>query len=177
MKKLAAILTLLACVAVASCTSRYRLDFHLVQGEELQKVKIERTQYLPDAMLADPMGRDKVAPGPGNCAILVTGTRGKTYSDNPDMLVAFDTYLRYSVFLQLPSRPEPDTISVINNSFVQLMEHYELSIEDRMYFGRSGTLVVDSIPGKHLFGTLDARYENASGEAVAFVGKFKIRIR
>ncbi len=177
MKKLLPIIALLVCMVLMACTSRYRLDFHMIHSDELHKVKVERTQYLTGAVLDDPFGREKVMPGPGNCIVLTTGSRGRTLSDNPDVLVAFDRYLRYSIFLQLPSRPEQDTIQVVNNSFVQLMEHYELSDEERMFFARSGTLVVDSIPGKHLYGTLRAYYENATGQPTQFDGQFKVKIR
>jgi hypothetical protein len=165
----------LACLAVG-CSSRYRLDFFLVQDEVKEKIKIEMTEYALGAVLADPMSREKVEPGDGNCLILVTGSRGRTIDKEAEDLVSFDRYVRYRVFVQLPEGIESGRVTLTDNSFVQLLGRYERPAEDKMYLPRDGELVVDSLAGKRLYGSLNGSFENRLGELVGFEGRFKAKI-
>lgn len=164
-------------VIVAGCTSRYRVDLYLIQGENRTRVKIEKTEYAIDAVLGDPMSRDKLVSGKGNCLVLITGSRGQTLEADTEDLVSYDRYLRYRIFLQLPVVVGPATINLKDNSFVQLMGWYERPAEDKLYFPQSGNLIVDSLSGKRLFGTLDGHFENHLGETVMFSGEFKAKIK
>lgn len=161
---------------LAGCTSRYRLNLYLIQGETRSKVKVEKTEFITEAVLGDPMARDKLIPGDGNCLILITGSRGRTLDTEAQDLISYDRYTRYRVFLQLPPTVKAGSISLPDNSFVQMLGRYEVAAEDKMYFPADGTLVVDSLSGKKLFGTLDGRFENRRGETIAFSGKFKIKV-
>lgn len=165
-----------ALMLVIACTSRYRLDMFLVSGETKKKIKVEKTEFIMNGVLNDPVAIDKVVRGPGNCIVLITGSRGEAVQIDLSNLVGYDRYLRYKIFLQLPSKPERGLIRLENNSFVQLLGYYELLPEDKMYLAREGTLVVDSIPGKHLFGTINGNYENNKKQQVSFQGQFKVRI-
>ncbi len=172
----AACLGLALVILLAGCTSRYRLSLYLLQGETKDQVKVEKTEYAVGAVLAEPTAREKIIPGAGNCLILITGSRGRTLDTQAEDLISFDRYVRYRVFLQLPPVVGPGTVALPGNSFVQMMGRYERSAEDKMYLPRDGSLSVDSLSGKRLFGTLDGRFENRQGESIAFQGQFKAKI-
>ena len=167
---------ILVLMQLVACTSRYRLDLYLISDETRWKIKVEQTQYIVDGVLGTPMAEEKIVPGNGNCIVLMTGTRGKNVDTDPSTLVSYDQYLRYRIYLQLPARPQTGSFELVNNSFVQLMGHYEVSADQKVFLPRMGRLVIDSISGKHLYGDIDGRFTNNQGEPVALQGKFKVKI-
>ena len=167
---------LLLTILAAACTSRYRLDLFLVQGEDRTKVKVEKTEFMVGAVLGDPISRDKIEPGDGNVLVLITGSRGRTLNANTRDLINYDRYTRYRLFVQLAATVEPGSTQLEGNSLIQMMGRYELDAEDKLYYPTGGQLVVDSLADNKLFGTIDSRFENRHGEAVALVGKFKAKI-
>jgi len=159
-----------------SCTSRYRLDFYMVTGEESKKVKIERTEYVQGATISDPFADEKLRPGIENCIILRVGTRGEQLKVNLSTLMGYDEYFRCLVYLQLPPEPKPDTINLIDESFVHVLGQYEIAHEQKIFLPDSGTLVVDSLKGKHLFATLTGYYRNRLDATIGFNGRFKVKV-
>ena len=137
---------------------------------------MEKTEFVMDGVLGDPMARDKVVAGPGNCLILTTGSRGGGTSDEESVLIDYDRYLRYKIFLQLPSRLQRGALPLENNSFVQLLGFYERPPENKIYIARSGEFSVDSLTDKHLFGSIDGSFENELQEPVTFKGEFRVKI-
>ena len=178
MKTLArtSLVILLVTIFTAACSSRYRRDLYLVEGQEQSKVKVEKTEYIIDGILGSPNDPDKVVAGPGNCVILTTGSRGKVSGGEEPGLVDYNQYLRYKIFLQLPSRLQLTKLPLENNSFVQLLGYYELPADQKIYLARSGEFSVDSLTDKHLFGSIDGSFENSRNEPVAFKGEFRVRI-
>jgi len=167
---------ILTSALLTACASRYRRDLYLVEGQEQSKVKVEKTEYVMDGILGSPHARDKVVAGPGNCVILTTGSRGEVTHGSVAALVDYDKYLRYKIFLQLPSRLQLGSLPLENNSFVQLLGYYELPAEEKIYLARDGAFSVDSLTDKHLFGSIDGTYRNKLDKAVVFRGEFKVKI-
>jgi len=163
-------------LVIGSCTSRYRLELFLVEGQERTKVKVEKSEYFLSAVLGDPLSEDKVAAGEGNCLVIVTGSRGKNLASGPEDVVSFDRYDRYRVFFELPMEIRPGTIPLNGHSFVQQMGRYERGAEDKMYFPVDGHLIIDSVSGGRLFAALNGRYENQLKESVSFEGQFKAKV-
>ena len=178
MRSFARLLILSLLVAsLAACASRYRRDLFLVEGSDLNKVKVEKTEFVIDGILGDPRSDDKVVVGPGNCVILTTGSRGEAFEkDDKSNLVDYDRYLRYKIFLQLPSRLQVEELPLENNSFVQLLGYYELPPENKIFIARDGKFAIDSLTEKQLFGSIDGTYENELKEPVKFRGEFKVKI-
>ncbi|MCP4684725.1 MAG: hypothetical protein GY867_04675 [bacterium] len=167
---------LLAAALVASCAGRYHRSLYLVQEEEQKKVKVEKTEFVIDGVLGSPLTEEKIVSGPGNCVILTTGSRGAVSAGSRSDLVNYDQYLRYRIYLQLPSRLRLGRLPLQNNSFLQLLGHYELPPEDKMFIARSGEFSVDSLTDKHLFGSIDGSFQNDLQESVTFRGGFKVKI-
>lgn len=177
MKYFARILVLTVVVgSLAACASRYRRDLFLVEGSDLNKVKVEKTEFVIDGILGDPQADEKVVTGPGNCLILTTGSRGETAEGERQDLVGYDRYVRYKIFLQLPSRLQVGELPLENNSFVQLLGFYELPAEEKIFIARAGKFAIDSLTDKQLFGSMDGTYENNLKEPVKFRGEFKVKI-
>jgi hypothetical protein len=170
------LLLLIGAALFPSCASRYRVDLFLLQHDQRTKVKVEKTEYLIGTVLGDPLSQDKVVRGDGSCLAIVTGSRGRTLDTKAEDLVSFDRYDRYRIFLQLPSVPTPDTISLAGNSLVQLLGRYEVEVGNKVYFPIEGTVVVDSLSGRHLFGGIDGRFVNRLEDTIAFQGEFKVKI-
>jgi hypothetical protein len=168
------LLALLA--ALSACTSRYRTELFLIQDEQRAKVKVEKTEYFVGAVLGDRMSPEGIVPGDGNCLVLVAGRRGITVKGEARDLISFDRHDRYQIFLQLPAQPEPDTLTLDGISVVHQLGRYELATEDKVYLPTRGYLVIDSLSGDRLFGTLDGQYRNRLDETVAFQGRFKARV-
>ncbi len=169
-------LALLFLTIFASCTSRYRMELFEIRGEEQRKIKVEKTQYINGGILADPMATEKVVKGRGSCIVLNTGARGDMADTDKATLVGYDKYLRYMIYMQLPENVRVETYPLNDRSFAHLLGEYELPAEDKMFICTGGSLVVDSIPKKHLYGEIKADYENAKGEPVTFQGKFRVKV-
>ncbi len=167
--------TLIAVLATA-CTSRLRLDLFVLEGEDRIKVKVEKTEYMIGTVLGDPMSRDKVEPGDGNILVLITGSRGQTLDKKALEMVSWDRYTRYRVFVQLASTVEAGRIALKDRALVQLMGRYELDSEAKLYHPAQGDLIIDSIAGNKLYGTIDGQFKNNGDETVAFEGQFKAKI-
>ncbi len=116
-------LALAALVVLAACTARYRLDLFEIRNDKSRKIKVEKTEYVIDGALNAPYEPDKVVPGQGNCIVLYTGTRGEKNEVEFGSVVGYDSYLRYRIFLQLPSQPETTTYTLPGNAFVQRFFH------------------------------------------------------
>lgn len=162
--------------ALLACTSRYRVELFLVQGEQRTEVKVEKTEYFVGAVLGDQTPPDNIVPGDGNCLVLIASCRGRSVGDDSQDLLSFDRYIRYQIFLQLPARPEPDTLTLEGISLVHQLGRYEMATEDKVFLPLQGHLVIDSLPGDRLFGTLDGRYQSRLDEIVTFRGQFKAKV-
>ena len=167
---------LILIMLAAACTSRYRLDLFLTEGDTRTKVKVEKTEFMAGAVLGDPMSRDKVEPGDGNCLVLITGSRGRAVDTETSSLVTYDRYVRYRLFVQLAATVEVGPTTLKDNSLLQMMGRYELDAEDKLYYPTGGEMIVDSLAGNKLFGAIDGRFENSKGETVALEGRFKAKI-
>ena len=160
-----------------SCTSRYNLKLFVSEGAYRDEVKMERTEFLRDTRLGDPMAAEKLVRGEGNCLMLITGHRGHILSDREEDLISFDRYVQHRLFIQFPREFEPGDYDLSGISFAQLLGRYELPVEDKIYFPTTGSLTIDSIPGDKLFGTMNASYENRKGEMLTFEGRFRAGIK
>ena len=162
-------------IVLVGCTSRYRLDLFLIQDEQQQKVKVESTRYVRDALLGSPFDREKLATGKGTCMVIETGSRGETMDKGEQDIISWDRYVRFELYFQLPERPTVGNIPLANNSFAHLKGHFERTVEQKVYLAENGYLAIDSLTDDHLFATVDGRYENRDGESIRFQGQFKVK--
>jgi hypothetical protein len=83
--------------------------------------------------------------------------------------------VRFEIYLQLPPKPAPGMIPLKNNSFVHMLGQYERPTEEKMFLAQSGSLVIDSLSDKRLFGTINGDFKNSADEPVRFEGRFKVK--
>lgn len=158
------------------CTSRYRLNLYMTGEGHTKKVKVEKTEFIPYAVLSDPYADEKIVAGAANVATITTGTRWQRPEDKRVFMFGFDEYLKCLIYIQFPQALSPDTIDLSGNSFVHLLGRYDLPAESKIFLPASGTAVIDSVTSKHLFVSLHSRYENKSGKPLAFEGQLKVRM-
>ncbi len=170
-----AVLLVLVAALMAACSSRYRLDLYMAVEGERDKVDVEQTQYVVDARLGEFLAENKLLPGKGNVVIATTGTRRSSGEEGKMPILSFDEYLRCRLHLQLPEKPEPDSIDLVDNSFVQLLGRYDWSTEDKTFMPRSGYFLVDSVGSNRVFITIDGAFENHNGVSLGYSGKFKVK--
>ncbi len=170
-------LALAATLVIAGCVSRYRVDLYMLRGEERKKVDVEETAYAADSRLNDPIADPKVIPGTSSTIMISIGTRGGT-SGGKDLVLGFDEYLKYRIYVELPARPAPGSIDLVGHSFVQLLMRYELPPAQKIFLPQSGSFVVDSLKGSDLYATLNKGvWKNSVDTTVAFEGELKIKIK
>lgn len=171
------VLCLLLTALAAGCTSRYRLDLYMLRGEERKKVGINKTEFLKDAVIGNPYSKgEKTVTGDGNCLVISTGTRGETQGGDKGDILAWDRYLQFDIYIQFPLTAPSGNIPLEKNSFLYLLGHFERSVDEAVYMPTEGVLKIDSLTDSHLFGTLDGRFENSSGEKIGFNGQFKAKV-
>ncbi|MFQ5500119.1 MAG: hypothetical protein ACE5FH_10665 [Candidatus Zixiibacteriota bacterium] len=161
---------------MVSCTSRYRLDLYMTIDEVRRRVAVETTEYVLESRLGDPYTENPLLPGETNCIIITTGARGQTRAEKESAIVGFDEYLRCRVYLELPAILHPDTISLEQRSFVQLLGRYDRPRDEKIFLPVSGDCLIDSITTTKLFATIDGRFENNRGEVIALGGRFRVKI-
>ncbi|HWR83404.1 MAG TPA: hypothetical protein VN285_08880 [Candidatus Deferrimicrobium sp.] len=170
------LLIILGVIVLAGCASRYRLNLTLTAEGTSRKVKVENVEYLVGTKLDNPYSRDKTAAGAANVIIITTGARWPESEGPTDVILRFDEYLRNRLFIQLPVQPEPDTLSLAGNSFVQLLGRYDLSPAAKMFLPTSGTFIIDSVDSRNLFGTIDGSYKSEPGMVYGFSGRIKVKV-
>jgi len=162
-----ALITLAAVLLVGACASRYRLDMFMTFDEQRNKVKVEQTQFILDANLADPRADTKVSPGADNVLIVTVGGRGHPAEGEKLRLFSWDEYTRCQIFIQVPQVPRPVTLDLQERSFVFLLGNYDWPIDDKVFEPDSGTFVIDSVVQNELYATIDGVYRNGSDAAIA----------
>ena len=161
----------------AGCVSRYRMDFYMVDGENRKKIEIEATEYTIDTRLNDPLAAPRLMPGSTSTVTISVGTRGDREGAK-DLVIAFDEYLKYRIYVELPSPLSAGPVNLIGHSFVQLLKRYELPPEESAYLPVSGNFVIDSVKDSDMFATLqNGVWKNSIDSTVAFEGRLKIKIR
>ena len=169
---------LLVVLLLAACTSRYRMEMFMDTGDERKKVKVEEKEFFPNTVLNDPYADIKLLEGDGNCLIVTIGTRGDQVKTDriKNLMFEYDEYLKERIYFQLPSELRPMSINLTGKSFIQLLGRYDQPAETKIYVPQTGALVIDSLVGNKLYGTLNGQYANNNGETVAFDGKFKVKV-
>lgn len=159
------------------CASRYSLPLYLDVDNKRQKVTVEQTQYLLNARLGDPYNDQKTLPGKATCLVLLTSVRGQRYDPGGPNVLGFDENLRFRLFIELPPTLKPDTVQLKARSFAHMLGRYFLKPEEKIFLPDTGSLVIDSVTAKFMYGTVNARFANTKGVPVVFDGQFRARIK
>ncbi len=158
----------------AACASRYRLDLYLTLSESHQRISVESTQYVMDAVIGNPYADDKVEVGSGNVAVVTIGTRGLRVVGHQWDALGFDEYFRCQIYLQVQPWPKPDSLVLVDRSLVHILGRYELPIEERVFLPREGYYIVDSVTDRSIFFTIDGAFTNKAGDQIEFDGRIKV---
>ncbi len=158
----------------AACASRYRLDLYLTLAESRQRIGVESTQYVMDAVIGNPYADDKVEVGPGNVAVVTIGTRGMRVEGRQWEALGFDEYFRCQVYLQVQPWPKPDSSVLVDRSLVHILGRYELPIEERVFLPREGYYIIDSVTDRSIFFTINGAFTNKTGDQIEFDGRIKV---
>jgi hypothetical protein len=159
-----------------ACTSRYRVDLYMTTVEVRKKVKLEGTEFVQGAVIHDATADEKLRTGSGNVVILNIGTRGDAIPSDQTHLLKFDEYFRCLIYVQMPLEVKRDTLNLQDVSFVQVQGRYDLSPEYKLFHGHSGTMIVDSIPKKDMYATLDGVFVTTTNDTLLFDGRFKVKV-
>ena len=160
-----------------SCSKKYSTSMETIIQGTARNGSVEEVKFFPRSRLGVPFSRNQIEPGSNNCLIVTSTCRGKTTDDPLAALLAYDQYLVYRIFLEVP---DPVTVArhdLLDRSFVQLAGAFELPPEDKIYYPDSGYVGIESIDGDKLFGVLKGSFKNTKGEEVRFTGTFRARVR
>lgn len=167
-----------AVISLTGCASRYRLELDVVEAGVNRRVQVEETQYARRAVLGDPLSESVIRSGDGSCIVVLTGARVRQKEDGGKYeVLSYDEHLQYRLYLQLPAKLSPGTVQLAENSFVQIVGRYEVSMAEKIYPQAAGTLVIDSLAHNRAFLSIDGQYQNQSGKTVAVKGEFKVKIK
>lgn len=160
------------------CTSRYRLDLIMQREGERSKIDIEKSEFVNDVAIGNPYSRDKkLIPGDSNCIILHTGTRGERKAAGAGDMLTWDRYVKVDIYILLPLTKPSGSILLKDHAFLDMLGHFELPVDETVYLGGGGELIVDSVTDSHIFGTLDGWFQNSSGKSIGYEGQFKAEHR
>ncbi len=164
-------------LAAASCSSRYRLELFMTAEETRSKVDVDQTDYFKSTVIADPKAENKLTTGPGDVVVLTINARDVHQANELYSVLKYNELITARVYLQFLDKPKLGSLPLPGNSFVHLLGEYDKLPEDKLFLADSGTVVVDSITSRQLFGTLHGQYKNPKGTPLLFDGRFKVKIR
>lgn len=166
----------LSLLLLFACTSRYRLDLKLIQGEQSYTTTVESSQYVLNAALSDPYGATKWEGGDDNVAILGLSVKGRPFMKEEAKFV-LDNQLRCRLYLQLPSEYTTEVVSLPEASFLQVLGQYDWPADETIFPATGGAARIDSVANSRMFLTLlDARFANPAGRKLALYGQLKFKI-
>jgi hypothetical protein len=168
-------LVLAGLVAAAGCTSRYRLDLFMSVENQERKVKVESTEYIPSAALADPYAETKIVSGGHGVITVQTSARGQRVTEAFHGPFGFDEFLHCRLYLELDLPLKADSVSLTGRSFVVLLGRYGLSPDAKVFLPDDGYCVVDSVTRSELFASMHGIYKNSQGQPLTFSGRFKAK--
>ena len=177
--RLTSIIVLTASLILPSCVSRYRLDLYQSIEQSRRKTKIQESLFVEGVVLGDLMADAKLDLGSGNCIVLTTDARGEQLDTDvtESLFLGFFESLRCKLYLELPAKVVPGTISLPDHSLVQLLGKYELPPEEKIFKPVEGTFVIDSIVEmKTLFGEVKGQFANHRGQQIGYDGRFKVKV-
>jgi hypothetical protein len=157
-----------------ACASRYRLDLFLTLDEDHQRVKVETTQLVMDAVVGNPYADDKVEVGDGNVAVLTFGAPGAKARGKRWQFFGFDENLRCQLYVQIASMPEADSSTLVHRSLLHVLGRYEQPIEERVFLPREGYYIIDSVTYGSIYFTVEGAFTNRSGAELQLNGRFSI---
>ena len=152
------------------------MDMYLIADAERTRVKVEQARYIPGVVLANYNAEEKVISGDGSVVILNFGFRGDVITDYTQFGIGFNENVKHRLYLQLPGQPDTATVELKGRSYLQLLKHYELKPEAKLFLPVSGKCVVDSVSSHDLYGTIDGNFENSEGASVKIDGQFKVKM-
>jgi hypothetical protein len=169
---------LIGVMLIAGCVSRFRQDLYLTGEGPQKRVKVEHTRFIRSADLTDPHDQMKYRTGKHNVGILTIATRlGKPDTTSPAWNFSFDESWRADVYLQLPEPLRDGRYTLQENSFAVLLEQYQLSGNERVFYALSGFLTIDSMSSRDAYCRITGEYANAKKEPMNLDGTFKLKIR
>ncbi len=169
-------LVTLACfLAACGITSRYRLDLFVASEDARKKVDVEQTEFVRNAVLADPYSEYKYVEGDASVTVVTVTTRWDRLETERFRLLGFDEYWRCRLFLQLPKPLQAGEIVLQGNSFLQLMGRYDVDAEDKIFLPAGGSCAIDSVTSKNVFFSIEGKYTNRQDEPLEFSGQFKVK--
>ena len=169
-------LFLLIGLALAACSSKYTHNLYLTTGEERSKVKVTQTEYIPRSRLAPPYARAPIVAGDRQCVVLTTRSRGKALETKfLQEFMGFDEYLACRVYLEFPEL-RPDSIPLQNHGYVHVLGRYDLPAENKVFVPESGFIVVDTVDGRYVIGTVEGDFVNRPGQRLTIDGRFRTKV-
>ena len=159
----------------SSCTSRLRIDLYLTLDEARSRVKVESQEYIEKSQLNDALADNKIIPGDNACIVFETGTRGIQVETSSSNLFGYDEYLRCRVYLELIPPHKAGLLELTKKSFVQVMGRFDKSAETKIFTFEGGSMLIDSVVGKHIYMSFDAVFQNSSQKQLRLDGQAKLK--
>ncbi len=165
-------------LAVTGCVSRFRQDLYLTGEGPQKRVTVEGTKFIADATLNNPLDNMKYRAGSQNVGILTIATRFNK-SDSVQTTpwnFSFDESWRADVYLQLPKPLKDGQYLLQEHSFAVLLEQYELSGDERVFYALTGHLTIDSLTSRDAYCHINGEFANGKKEPMNLDGSFKLKI-
>lgn len=170
------LLLLLILFSVVGCTARYRLVMQVSYEDQTSILKPAGTRFYPGAA-AVPSPTETIIPGEGNLLVLSLPVPGARAGEAGVELLAFDQRLVARVYLPLGSAPGPGSMPLRQEeSYLLLLGDYLMPEQERQFSPVDSRLVIDSLVGRKLFATIEARFINSNQQVIAITGQFRAPI-
>jgi len=189
----------LSFIILASCQSRYRPRFYLIQESVQRELTLDDSYYLEGYKISPRPLENLIVPGAGT--VLVTNQKSvrPDKKEIPAGLMTVQGEMIYRIVIALPARQKPDlpkipvkdSLDLADNSLCKLIGRYELPDSLNLYYCREGYLKIDLVPSKAGFENksssfrsvtrpdfqafLWGRYFNIKNDSLQFSGELRVK--
>lgn len=164
-------------LVLVACSPKYSTIIDTVIDGSHRGGSVEEVKFFPASRLGNPNSRYQIQEGDGNCLIVTATCRGETTEDDFSALLAYDQYLVYRIFMQIPDSVQMSRHNLIDSSFVQLSGMYQVPAEDKIFFPDSGYVEIVEIDGSRMYARFDGHFRNTKGETLSFSGNFRTKFK
>lgn len=132
------LMLLLILSMTVGCSSRYRMSVHVTSENGIKRTSVKEIKLINNASLNNPYREEKLIPGDNSVAIIELNFRGQEKESKIEQLLSYDENVRLKLFLQISHPLKIENLTALDNSFAQLLEHFELPADEKMFIPKSG---------------------------------------
>jgi len=142
-----------------------------------EKLRFTFTKSIYKRNQSIQLTRGKYSIAPGDSLLMYIEGKAKTRGVGEAGVVELQFTERAMIYVSLPPEIYEETYSVKFASICEILNNPIYHVRENIFTCQSGKVVVDSIRGTDIFGTLTGEYLNTSNKKLSIEAPFKSKLK